>query len=263
MGAASSVLGVIGQDEAGRSLVEALKSEGACTDGLIAVDGRPTTRKTRVIAHSQQVVRVDHERRSPLARKTLDSLCTLIREVVPSSDAVLLSDYQKGVLVPEVLAATLAAAKDHGKPVTGNIKPSAISSHCALTVITLNLHEAGLFMGGRTLESDEDIVDAGKALLARTGAEHVLITRGAHGLDLFSKTDPGTPQHVPPRLVEVYDTAGAGDTVISTLTLALASGAAPIEAVTMANHAAAQAVKKLGVATVSREEILASFELDG
>ena len=183
-----------------------------------------------------------------------------MKERAADADAFLLSDYQKGVLSPEIIRATVAAARLHGKPSTGNLKPPALSRDCALTVITLNLVEASQSLAGALLDTDAAVASAGRALLEKTGAEHILITRGSHGLTLFSASEPDAPIHVAAHPVAVYDVAGAGDTVISTLTLALASGGTPIEAVTLANYAAAEAVKKVGVSTVSSEEILGAFE---
>lgn len=253
----SAVAGVIGEDEGGRALKSALEGEGADTSGLVAVSDRPTTRKTRIIAHSQQVVRIDHERRNHLQPESSARLRSLIEEMASTSDAILLSDYQKGVLEPELMSLCVKLAGK--KPITGNLKPAALGPHASLTVLTLNLPEARQATGMAVVETEEQINAAGAALLAKTGAANVVITRGADGLSLFSATAPASPTYVPPRLVAVYDVAGAGDTVISAMTLALAAGATPVEAVTLANFAAAEAVKKVGVATVSRDEILASI----
>jgi rfaE bifunctional protein kinase chain/domain len=256
LGAVGVIFGVVGDDEAGRTLSSALADEGAETIGLLIEYGRPTTRKTRVFAHSQQVVRVDHERRTPISPETTSSMIELLARVVPNADAVLISDYQKGVLNSGVLNGAIEIARASNKPITGNLKPSAFPDKCRATVITLNIHEASLAMSGRELLTSEDIADAGFSILERTEADHILITLGSQGLTLFSASS-FEPFHVNPRLVEVYDTAGAGDTVISTMTLALASGGTAQEAVQLANDAAAQVVKKVGVATVSRGEILA------
>lgn len=256
LGAIGVIFGVIGDDEPGKTLKTALADEGAETDGLLIETGRPTTRKTRFFAHSQQVVRVDHEQRGAVSSQTAKSMLKLLEEVVPGADAVLISDYQKGVLQSGVLDGAVEIARQHGKPVTGNLKPSSFPGECRATVITMNLHEASLALSGKHLSSDADILDAGAAILERTGAEHILITLGSKGLTLFTAGE-ADPFHIPARLVEVYDTAGAGDTVISTMTLALSAGASPAEAATLANDAAAMVVKKVGVATVSADEILA------
>ncbi|MEO7717435.1 MAG: PfkB family carbohydrate kinase, partial [Capsulimonas sp.] len=258
LGAHASIIGVIGEDEAGRNLVAALEAEGADVSGLVTVTDRPTTRKTRIIAHSQQVVRVDHEKRIPLELHAVEALVERFEALTASADAVVLSDYQKGVLAPALIHAAARFAAQ-GKPVTGNLKPRALSADSSITVITLNLSEASAAMNGEPLDTQEMVHHAGRALLERTGAAHIVITLGQHGLTLYSASSPATPHHVPPREVEVYDSAGAGDTVISAMTMALVAGASPADAVTLANYAAAEAVKKLGVSTVTREEILAGF----
>ena len=257
LGAKSSVVGIIGQDEPGTKLADALRAEGAETSGLVELPGRPTTRKTRVIAHSQQVVRVDHENRTSLDSATTARLAAHVKRVTCDADAILVSDYQKGVVSPDVLAACVRAATNR-IPITGNLKPHAVSAGAQFTVITLNLLEARQTLGLPTLDTVGEIEAAGENLLRRTGAQNILVTRGAQGLTLFSK---GTHcLHVPARPVAVYDPAGAGDTVITTMTLALTAGASATEAVVLANYAAAATVKKLGVTTVSCQEILDSIE---
>lgn len=261
LGAAASIVGIIGEDGAGARLVEKLREEGANTDGLVSSASRPTTRKTRIIAHAQQVVRVDHERRDPVSGEAQAIILDYLKGAIADSDAVLLSDYQKGLLGRELVQAVVEQARAGGKIITGNLKPQGIGAHARLTVITLNLAEASQATG-YMLEgaSEATLRDAGRALLRKSGADHVLITRGAHGLTLYSAD--GSDVTVPAHPVEVYDVAGAGDTVISTLTLALAAGALPIEAVTLANCAGAVVVRKVGVATAAREEILATVTQD-
>ena len=256
LGARTTITGLIGDDDAGSILSEKLQEEGADISGLVSTSLRPTTRKTRIIAHSQQVVRVDHERRGALDQASAGQIIRYLETAIPECDALVLSDYQKGVLSDEVVAAAVGMARKMGKIVTGNLKPQAIGPHCRLTVITLNLAEAKA-ASGLNLDDDvnaERLRASGALLLDRTGADHILITRGAQGLTLFSAD--GSETTVPAHPVEVYDVAGAGDTVISTLTMALAVGATPVESVTLANFAGAVVVKKVGVATVSRDEIL-------
>jgi D-beta-D-heptose 7-phosphate kinase/D-beta-D-heptose 1-phosphate adenosyltransferase len=258
LGAVGAIVGTVGDDSAGNALVKSLEAEGADTRGLIATSSRPTTRKTRIIAHSQQVVRVDHEKRAAIEDAVVRQMLRSLASLIEDADAVLLSDYQKGVLTPIVVAACVDAASSRGCVITGNLKPAALAGRAPLDVITMNAHEASISVGGKALLAQEDFDEAGKVLLARTGCKHLLITRGGHGLTLYSASSNAS-QHVPAQRVEVYDTAGAGDTVVSTLTLALAAGATAIEAVHIANHGAAEVVKKLGVATVSADELLSSF----
>jgi D-beta-D-heptose 7-phosphate kinase/D-beta-D-heptose 1-phosphate adenosyltransferase len=259
LGATGAIVGTIGDDPAATQLRAVLESQGADVTGMVVTPDRPTTRKTRIIAHSQQVVRVDHESRGHLSAETTAELIRQIERVAESSDAIVLSDYQKGVVSQEVIEACVRIAKGLKTPLTGNLKPRAISGKSSLTVLTLNLVEASQATGGESLDTEDKLADAGRRLLDLTGSEHVLITRGSQGLSLFSAMHPTRPEHVPARQVEVYDSAGAGDTVISAMTLALTAGAKPIEAVTLANHAASEVVKKVGVATVTADEVAQSF----
>lgn len=264
LGALASITGVVGHDSAGKTLVEKLSEEGAAVDGLIETESRPTTLKTRVIAHSQQgsqqVVRVDHEKRDPIDDEALRQITAFLQTAIPQCDAVLLSDYQKGLLKKELVETTVDLARRHGKITTGNLKPRGIGAHCRLTMITMNVYEAseasGFMLGDGGESSEGTLREAGKIILRKSGAENVLITRSAHGLTLFSAD--GDVFSLPAHPVEVFDGTGAGDTVISTLTLALAAGATPREAILLANSAGAVVVRKIGVATASREDILAT-----
>ena len=267
LGAKAFIAGIIGEDGAATTLKEKLTEEGADVAGLVAVADRPTTLKTRVIAHtqqgSQQVVRVDHERRDNISPAIQARLLDFLLAAIPECDALLLSDYQKGLLVRDVVGKTVAAGRQHGKVITGNLKPKGIGSHCHLTMITLNVFEAGeasgLLLGDGGSADEGTLHEAGRMLLRKSGADNVLITRGAHGLTLFSAD--GDIVSLPAHPVEVFDGTGAGDTTITTLTLALAAGATPEEAVTLANAAGAVVVRKLGVATATRAEILAQVSL--
>ena len=142
------------------------------------------------------------------------------------------------------------------------LKPSLVTRGSNLTLITLNVLEASQTVGTDSLITDAQVASAGETLLARTGADHILITRGSHGLSLTSRDQGGKTEHIPPHTVAVYDTTGAGDTVISTTTLALAAGADALDAVLLANYAAAEVVKKVGVATVTIAEIKAALSRD-
>jgi len=259
LGASGVMVGAVGDDEAGQALASCLKSEGGDISGLIVAKGRPTTRKQRIIAHSQQVVRVDFEKRGNFEGNELELLLAKIHQLGSEADAIVISDYHKGVVTPEVIRVCVQIAKDRKIPLTGNLKPRTITPEAAMTILQVNLLEAGQAVGaGEPLGTQEKVERAGFELLQRTGSEHILITRGSNGLTLVSAQGRDVV-NVPPRPVEVYDAAGAGDTVISVLTLALSSGATAAEAVTIANYAAAETVKKVGVTTVSCAEIVASF----
>ncbi len=261
LGGKALIAGIVGEDGAATTLKEKLVEEGADVAGLVAVKERPTTLKTRVIAHTQQgaqqVVRVDHERRDAIGADVQASLLGFLSGAIAGCDALLLSDYQKGLLGRELVKSVVQTGRAAGKVITGNLKPKGIGSHCRLTMMTLNVFEAaeasGLLLGDGGSDTGT-LREAGRMLLRKSGADNVLITRGAHGLSLFSAD--GEQFDLPAHPVEVFDGTGAGDTTITTLTLALASGATPAEAVTLANAAGAVVVRKLGVATATRAEIL-------
>ncbi len=262
LGGRALIAGIVGEDGAAATLKEKLREEGADVAGLVAVRDRPTTLKTRVIAHTQQgaqqVVRVDHERRDPISADVQASLMSFLNGAIKDCDALLLSDYQKGLLGRDLVKTAIQTGRTQGKVMTGNLKPKGIGSHCRLTMMTLNVFEAaeasGLLLGDGGGSDLGTLREAGLMLLRKSGADNVLITRGAHGLSLFSAD--GKYFELPAHPVEVFDGTGAGDTTITTLTLALASGATPAEAVTLANAAGAVVVRKLGVATATRAEIL-------
>ena len=261
LGGKALIAGIVGEDGAATMLKEKLLEEGADVAGLVAVKERPTTLKTRVIAHTQQgaqqVVRVDHEQRDAIGADVQASLLSFLNGVMGDCDALLLSDYQKGLLGRDLVKSVVQTGRTAGKVMTGNLKPKGIGSHCRLTMMTLNVFEAGEASGLLLGDGGSDLGtlrEAGRMLLRKSGAENVLITRGAHGLSLFSAD--GEYFELPAHPVEVFDGTGAGDTTITTLTLALASGATPAEAVTLANAAGAVVVRKLGVATATRAEIL-------
>ncbi len=260
LGAKAVIVGIVGEDSAAVTLKEKMAEEGADVAGLVAVSERPTTLKTRVIAHTQQgaqqVVRVDHERRDAIGAEVQAKLLAFLRDAISGCDALLLSDYQKGLLVRDLVASVVKQGRAEGKVMTGNLKPKGIGSHCRLTMMTLNVFEAGEASGLLLGDGGSDtgtLREAGRMLLRKSGADNVLITRGAHGVSLFSSD--GDVFNLPAHPVEVFDGTGAGDTTITTLTLALASGATPREAVTLANAAGAVVVRKLGVATATRDEI--------
>ena len=261
LGGRAIIAGLVGEDSAAATLREKLSEEGADVAGLVAAPDRPTTLKTRVIAHTQQgaqqVVRVDHERRDPIGKDIQAKLLAFLGEAIPNCDALLLSDYQKGMLVRDLVASVVKSGRAGGKVLTGNLKPKGIGSHCRLSMMTLNVFEAGEASGLLLGDGGSDpgtLHEAGRMLLRKSGADNVLITRGAHGLSLF--LSDGEQVDLPAHPVEVFDGTGAGDTTITTLTLALAAGATPVEAVTLANAAGAVVVRKLGVATATRAEIL-------
>jgi rfaE bifunctional protein kinase chain/domain len=263
LGAQVAVIGVIGDDAAGTLLKETLAAHGADVSGVVTDPSRPTTRKTRIVAHSQQVLRVDREQTHPICDAVAEHLLRALRREIESAEAVAVSDYNKGVLTPQVAETVVAVTRNAGRVLTANPKPTNVRSLRGASLIQLNQSEAEMTatlmgMGSRDGFQNERILEQiGAAMADQLQVQTLVMTRGAKGMTLFQPT--GGLCHVPPHPVEVYDAAGAGDTVISAFTLGLAMGAAVEEAAVVANHAAACVVRKVGVATVSPDEIIADW----
>ncbi|MCD6320054.1 MAG: D-glycero-beta-D-manno-heptose-7-phosphate kinase [Candidatus Desulfofervidaceae bacterium] len=248
--------GVVGNDEIGKLLIKEVKKLGVDPAGLIIDEDRPTTVKTRIIAHSQQVVRVDKEKRQPLKENTIKQLLNFIEAHLNELDAILISDYAKGVICPSLIADLKVILKNKNILVTVDPKVKNIHLYKEMTLVTPNHYEAIQASGfnGITDVSEELIITAGKKLLAMLNSQAVLITRGEAGMSLFEKN--GAITHIPAVAKKVYDVTGAGDTVIATLTAAWASGAKLKEAAILANLAAGIVVGEVGTATVSRNQLL-------
>ena len=257
LGGISSVAGVVGEDEVGRKLMKHLSEAGVDVSGIVTDATRPTTRKTRIIAHSQQVVRVDRENRKTLTNRAASKLISRLEELIALADAVVFSDYDKGVARRQVTQSLLDIAAKHGKKVIVNPKPRNVRQFKSASVISLNQSEAEA-VTGVTISDGKSLQRAAKKLIASLQPECLLITCGPNGMSLFNSN--GDMETIPAHLVEVYDVAGAGDTVVSVLALALAAGATPHEAAVLANCAGGAVVRKVGVAAVTREEIASMME---
>ncbi|HEU4752427.1 MAG TPA: PfkB family carbohydrate kinase, partial [Armatimonadota bacterium] len=258
MGARACIVSVVGDDGMGDRLRRELEAQGVCHDGLVIDSARPTTVKTRVLAHSQQVVRVDREERSPVAPEVETALIEQIRRALARADAVLFSDYTKGVLTERVAGAALQIARELGKPAFANPKPSSLSVYKGLSLVTLNQSETEAATG-LSLAGTEVLPEAGQRLLRFCGAETAIVTLGGRGLALFEQGKPW--RHLPVIPLEVYDPCGCGDSTIAAAALARVSGGDWVEAATVANLAGNAKVRKLGVVPVGREDIRHVFAL--
>ncbi len=257
LGGVPTVLGVIGDDLSADLLKAEFKRNDLSDHGLLVDPDRPTTRKTRVMAHSHQVVRVDRERRRPVSATIEDAIIARFAELLPEMAAVAVSDYDKGALTPRILEETLKMARERGLPVCLDPKLRNFPFYKPVTVITPNHHEAEAATQ-TPVENHESLSVICEKIHQLIGNTNVLVTRGEAGMTLC---DPrGALTHIPAAAREVYDVTGAGDTVLATLTLALAAGAEMLAAAVAANHAAGVVVGKLGTATASPEEIAATFE---
>jgi rfaE bifunctional protein kinase chain/domain len=251
LGSGAVLFGLCGRDEAADQLKNLLNQQGIDPAGLIATEDRPTTIKTRILAHSQQVVRTDREDDRPVDGELVGSLVAKLAELGPF-DGFILSDYGKGLLTDEALAAFIAAGRALGVPVVVDPKKGDYSQYRGVTSLTPNQKEAEQSCA-MSITDEVSLKSAGTKLLARTEAEAVLITRGEHGMALFEKG--GAEHHLATEATTVYDVTGAGDTVIAVYTAALSAGAAFAEAADLANHAAGLAVRELGTATVTASQL--------
>jgi len=252
LGATVHMAGVVGIDERGRILKGELEKKGLNVAGIVLDGERPTTLKTRVIAHHQQVVRIDRENSGELSGGAVDQIIDYVKEVIDDIDAIIIEDYGKGVIAPRVLQDVLRLAKRHKKIVTVDPKEEHFHYYKGVTAITPNHHEAANAVGMK-IKDESSLVKIGKALLNRLKCEAALMTLGENGMQLFEKS--GRITCIPTVAQDVFDVSGAGDTVIGAFTLALAAGASMTEAAHISNFAAGIVVGKVGIAVVTQEEL--------
>jgi D-beta-D-heptose 7-phosphate kinase/D-beta-D-heptose 1-phosphate adenosyltransferase len=258
LGAKASVIGVVGDDPAAERVRRSVRDQSPqqTANELVVDPSRPTTIKTRIIAQNQMVVRTDRELRTPVSGETEQRIIAAVKAALETAQALVVSDYDKGVITPRILAEVLPAA--YGRmPVLIDPKIRNFDAYRPATLVTPNHHEA-LRVAGLEEDSDETLRQAAQLIHTRLGCDAVLVTRGNRGMMLVE--GKGDPVNVETAAREVFDVTGAGDTVIAALGAALAAGASMIEAAVLANHAAGIVVGKLGTATASAEEVLNSME---
>jgi rfaE bifunctional protein kinase chain/domain len=254
IGATCDLVAAVGADRAGEILRGMLETIGGGASSLVTVS-RCTTQKTRILARSQQLVRVDEEEDADLGGDSLVRISTAVAAAVARADALVLEDYNKGVLVERVIREAIDAAASRGIPVIVDPKFKNFFNYRGATIFKPNRRELERALGASV---DVDHPDAIPATLQQLGVEHILLTLGDRGMALFSAQ--GELARVPTVARQVYDVVGAGDTVTAYLAAMLASGATPFEAAWIANIAAGVEVGKLGAATVSADEVLAEFD---
>ena len=253
LGACADLVGIVGDDPAGRTLLDNLCAQGIDISHVLVDPERVTSQKCRVIAEHQQVVRYDRETPRPLSALAQDALLRGIKAAISRAQAVILSDYGKGVISPRTLKAAMAAAHARAIPVIVDPKIENFGLYRGADCITPNTVEAWAGMGRVSKPGQEPLDDLGWDILKRLKARSVLITRGPDGMSLFESG--GRLTHIPTRAREVYDVTGAGDTVVSVLTLARACRASIRDAAALANYAAGIVVGKLGTASASVAEL--------
>lgn len=261
-----AIIGVVGNDRSGRQLQELLAAQDIDTSGVIEEESFCTIVKTRIIALHQQVVRVDREKIAAPSEAQIAKVVAAVRNGIRETDAIIFEDYGKGFVTSELVTHISSEARAAGKIVAADPNPQHHVNWHGVTVVKPNRAEAFLAAGvplrdpDGTPKKDVDLQRAGEALLKHWETKYVLITLGEHGMMLFQQNE--APHYIPTKARQVFDVSGAGDTAIALFTLGLVCGASPIEAAEIANYGSAVVVSKLGTATVTRDELIASFRED-
>lgn len=254
LGAHATIVGIAGKDRGGDIIKKMMEEKGINCEGVF-FGSRATTVKTRVIAHSQQVVRFDREDKTRMEGKMLGGIIEYVGNVLSGHDAVIISDYKKGVVSAELVKGIMTKARTKNVFISVDPKVGHFHYYQHVSLITPNVNEASV-ASGIDIRDEKSLMEAGKLLLKKVPCEAVLITRGEQGMSLFRDD---TVVHIPTAAKNVYDVTGAGDTVIAAFTLAHAAGAKMEEAAVIANHAAGIVVGEVGTAVVTPEQLRKSL----
>ncbi|GAB4537113.1 MAG: D-glycero-beta-D-manno-heptose-7-phosphate kinase [Thermodesulfovibrionia bacterium] len=255
LGARVFVTGVIGDDEMGKRLVKELNDKGINTDGIIIDSDRPTTVKTRIIAHNQQVVRFDREAKKEVNSSVQSTILSHVKDCLPYIKGIIISDYCKGVITKRFMNKLLNMV-DLKRFIAVDPKIGHFDYYRGVSLLTPNTNEASVGAGIEIVD-EKTLIMAGKRLMERLQCKTVLITRGEEGMTLFE--DNGEVTHIPTSAREVYDVTGAGDTVIATFTLSHCAGAPLRESAVYANYAAGIVVGEVGTTVISKDKLISSI----
>ncbi len=253
LGAKPLLIGVVGDDQNAVLFKNILRAKKLSIAGLVVDSARPTTVKTRIVAHSQQIVRVDRENPKEIGDELVEKLLTKVKKHIKQIKGLIISDYGKGVITSDLLSELIPLANSAGKFIAVDPKEVHFRSYSDVSVITPNHHEAG-FISGKKITNNRILADVGWSLLKSLNLDSLLITRGEKGMALFE--EEGSLTEIPADAKTVYDVTGAGDTVIAVLTVARTAGASMKEAAFLANVAAGLAVAQFGTARITGNEIL-------
>lgn len=254
LGATPVMFGVIGDDTSGLLLKGIFADLGFPLDGIITAPDRPTTVKTRVIAGSQQMLRIDHEKKHDITKETEDRLISMLEYQLPSLEGIILEDYNKGVITRSLIQRVITLAKTRNIPVFVDPKFQNFFEYKECTVFKPNRKEVEDALHVR-LSSQEEILHAGQKLLSELQADNILLTLGEKGMLLFERGKE-EPFAIPTRARQVADVSGAGDTVIATLAVSLACGMSVREAAVLANRAAGLVIEELGIVPIYRDQLV-------
>ncbi|MBN2366425.1 MAG: D-glycero-beta-D-manno-heptose-7-phosphate kinase [Calditrichaeota bacterium] len=247
------LVGVVGEDRMGHEFLEMMRSNDLATEGIIVTSERSTAVKTRIIGNNQHIARVDQESTDPVSSALQEKLFEVILKNIEDIEAIIIEDYNKGVVLPQLTQHIIELAERHGKYVTVDPKFENFFSFKNVTVFKPNTKEVEEALAMRIYD-DSDVLNAGKKLLSELKCRSILITRGADGMVLFQPNED--PVFVEAKARKVADVSGAGDTVIATLTYALAGGSSIREAVTLSNFAAGLVCEEVGVVPVNLEKLM-------
>ena len=259
LGGKADLCGIIGSDEAGRMLLKELGSKRSGRGGVVIDQDRPTIKKSRVIAHNQQVVRYDVERKGEMKPQLQKRVLRYVESRLRELTCLVVSDYAKGVVTAGLMSELVRLAALRKLPIIVDPKVEHFGFYKGVTVVTPN-HLEATQAAGLHGDGDQTIQEAGETIRQRLGCQSVLITRGEKGMSLFEGNNASW--HIPAQARQVYDVTGAGDTVVGTLALALSIGASMREAATLANHAAGIVVGVVGTATVSPKQLTEALDGD-
>ena len=259
LGAKVTVAGVIGSGSNGQLLLQMFQQIGVDTAGIFQEPDRPTTKKTRIIAANQHVLRIDRETKTSISDTTLEKLAGFIEDRIPAVDVILISDYGKGLITKALLSRLSAAARKHNKIAIADPKGLDFSKYAGVSVLTPNQKEASL-ASGIEIADESTLTEAGNKIMQIAGIDKLLITCGKDGMVLIRPNQ--APYRISAKARQVYDVSGAGDTVLAVLGLAIAAGESFESAMALANAAAGIVVGKVGTATVSRQELISALQPD-
>jgi rfaE bifunctional protein kinase chain/domain len=252
LGARVSVFGVTGNDSHAAELRGALSTHGVETRRLIADAGRPTTTKTRIIAAHQQVVRVDEEETGPISADVVAGVLAGLKEDLANAEAIVISDYAKGFLTPQLLEAVIGEARRAGKRVFVDPKGADLLRYQGVFLLKPNRLELSL-LAGLPADTHAEVLSAGSRLAGRLPGTHILVTEGDEGMTLFLESQP--PEHIASTPRQVFDVTGAGDTVLAVIAMAVTSGASWKDAMQLATEAAGIAIGRMGSVAVSLSDL--------
>ncbi len=252
LGAGVSVIGIAGSGQWGRLLIRHLNRLKIDASGVIQDEHRPTIRKTRIIGANQQMLRIDREEGAPLHQRFLKPINENLKKKIPEVDAVIVSDYGKGLIIEPLMETITAVCHRHQKPVIADPKGMVFTKYAGVTLLTPNKKEAGL-AAGIEITDDQTLLKAGKRLMDQARPNALLITCGKEGMLLLQPDR--APHWIKAKAKQVFDVSGAGDTVVAMMGLGIASGLTLTESAMLANTAAGIVVGKIGTATISISEL--------